>query len=100
MLSLVPGIIDEGVEVVNELTIEVLIAIHIVEIERVVDGVLTGGLNKSARTESLAVCEVLLKRDVVPVHHLERNESAIVIAIADAGIHADAAGELPIGAER
>jgi len=99
MLPLVPRIIDEGVDVVNELTIEVLIPIHIVEIERIVDGVLTRGLNKSTRTQSFTVSEVLLKGDVVPVHHLERDECTIVIAIADAGINADAAGKLPVASE-
>ena len=99
MLPLVPRIIDEGVEVVNELTIEVLIAIHIVEIERVVDGVLARGLNDSARTQSLTVSKVLLKGDVVPVRHLERNECTIVIAVTDAGINADAAGKLAVAAE-
>src|SRR5271155_1287970 len=99
LLRLVIWVLNHGIDVVHELTIEVLNTIHVLEVERIVGSVFAGSLNDSSSAKSLAVGEVLLERDVVPVGHLEGDEAGIVVAIADAHIVGDAGGCLPTGAE-
>ncbi len=99
MLPLVVRVINQGVNVVDELAIEGLDAIHIIEIERIIRRVLAGSLDESSRSECLAPRKVLLQGDIVPIGHLERNEGAVVIPVADAGIDANAAGELAVTTE-
>ena len=61
VLPLVIRVIDQGEDVVDELAIKVLHSIAIVEVERVVRGVLAGGLDERSGAQGLAVGEVLLK---------------------------------------
>ena len=90
VLALVPRIFNHGEGVEHELAVEGLQAVPIVEVEGIDRGVFAGGLDESARAQSLAVGEVFLKGDAVPVVHLQGNESAVVIAMAKAGIVAHA----------
>src|SRR5437762_3739964 len=98
-LRFVVRVINQRIDVVDELPIEVLHAIHIVKVEGIVRSVFAGGLNESPRAEGLAVCKVLLQGDIVPIGHLERNEGAVVIPVANAGIDANATGELAVAPE-
>src|SRR4029077_2007717 len=61
--------------------------------------VLAGGLDESSRSQRFAPGEVFLKGDVVPIGRLERNERAIVVAMANACIGANARGQLSRGTE-
>src|ERR1700680_2447929 len=99
MLSLVVRVINQGIDVIDELTVKVLHPIHVVDVEGVIRGVRAGCLDESSGTQSLAVGEVLLQGDTVPVVYFEGNESVVVVAMADTGVHADTAGELAISAE-
>jgi hypothetical protein len=97
MLSLVVGVINQGVNVVNELAVKLLEPLHVVNVEGSFS-VYALVADESSGTQSLAVGEVLPQGDAVPVVDFERNETAVV-TVSDAGIHADTAGELAIGAE-
>jgi hypothetical protein len=99
VLSLVVRVINESVDVVHELAVKLLEPVHVVDVEGVILRVCAGSLDESSGAQSFAVGEVLLQGDPVPVVDFERNETGIVVAMADAGIHADTAGELAISAE-
>ena len=99
LLRLVIWILNHGIDVVHELAIEVLNTIHVLEVERIVGSVLAGSLYNSSCTKSLAIGEVLLERDVMPVGHLKGDEGGIVVAIADTHVVGDTGGCLPTGAE-
>ena len=91
MLALVTRVINHGVDVKTNFRSKFCNAIHVVDVEGIVGRVLAGGLHESSGAQGLAPGEVFLKGDPVPVVHLERNERAIVVAMADAGIDADTA---------
>ena len=99
VLSLVVRVVNQGVHVVNKLPIKVLHTIHVIEVESIVRRVLASGLDESSRAECLAVGKVLLQGNIVPIGSLERDKRAIVVPMADAGIHTDTTGELAVTAE-
>jgi len=86
-------------DVVHKRTVEVLQPVHIVQVEYIVERVLAGGLDKSASTQGLAVGKILLQGQTTPVVDLEGDEASVVVSMADAGVVAHTAGELPIPAE-
>src|SRR5262249_17976887 len=89
----------EKEDVVNEFAVERLGTVAVTQIEGVRNGLLARGLNSGLRAERFAPREVLLHRQAVPIGHFHGHECGVVVAVADAGVDADAGSQLTLRAE-
>src|SRR5436305_6013719 len=94
LLVLEEGWLVHQKRVVNKLPIKTLQSIHLVEVKRIVCCVLTGGLNKRSSTKSFAIGEVLLEGKSAPLTHSHRGKASMIVAMPDAGVDSNSAGEL------
>src|SRR5579863_544105 len=99
VLALEEGWLVNREEVIDEFAVKRLEAIAGADIVRIHGGKAAGGLNDRDGAQSLAVSEVLLKSQAVPVGHFESDEAGVVIAVADAGVFSDAGCQLSVAAE-
>jgi len=90
VLALEEGRLVNREDVVDELAVERLQAVAGADIVRIHGGKPAGGLNDRDGAQGLAESEVLLKCQAVPIGHFQSDEAGVVVAVADAGVFADA----------
>src|ERR1700683_3954659 len=93
-LALVNRRLIDDVSVEEELAIPGLHTVSGAQVEGVGNGELAGGLNFGPRAERLAVGEVALRGDAVPIRHPQGDEARIVITPAHTGVRSITGGHL------
>src|SRR5580692_8369913 len=76
--------------VVDELAIKSLSTVHLIQIKGIVRSIFAAGLDYRARSEGVGPGEVRLHRQSLPISHLDRSETSVVVTVAYAGINRDA----------
>src|ERR1700676_3238654 len=64
------------------------------------DRQLTGSLNFRTRAQCLAISEVTLQSQAVPLSHPDGDERGIVISVAKAGVHTHSGRQLSVSTTR
>src|ERR1043166_413384 len=80
----------DGPQIPEELAVPRLQAVGTVQIVRIRNGELAGCLNFRTGAQRLSIRKIALHGDSAPVGHFQSNETRIVVAPPNAGVHSNA----------